>query len=172
MASEALHDCELRSATPRVVCGWQAGWTALHRAAAYGFDVSVRVLLKHPGVEVNMRNEVRAPMVAPCSVLWIALGHDAAMIPQAGRTPLHEAVYSSCPIVVDVMLADPRIDVRAVDRVGGRAGLKLPCHAMLLCEPMRASPHVLAPWHNLGCRLACLCMRWRSSTHARTSCMQ
>lgn len=46
------------------VCGAQAGWTALHRAAAYGFDISVRVLLEDPGVDVNPRNEVRAPRVA------------------------------------------------------------------------------------------------------------
>lgn len=68
-----------------------------------------------------------------------SIAHSAGLgtaTPQAGRTPLHEAVYSSCPFVVDVMLADPRVDVHAVDRVGGWQGLAPPFHTSF-----RETPH-------------------------------
>lgn len=114
---------ELLEQTPDLVSSYSSdGWTYLHRAAQFGREDIVDLLLKH-GADVNVRAHnglANTPIL--CAVIsrhedlvkfLIAHGADVNTPNSAGATPLHKAAIGGDCRIVRLLLANgARVDAR------------------------------------------------------------
>jgi ankyrin repeat protein len=106
--------------------GWD-GWSALSKAATYGHDDVVRLLLEDPRVQVDTREGggyTPLSMAADCltgghiAEMLLARGADANSQNESGNTPLARAVKARNPEVAAVLLNHPGIQVNLPDSGG------------------------------------------------------
>lgn len=88
------------------------GYAVLHRAAREGHASVVRLLLAHPLIDLNIRcTAVSLSWTRHSTTLRVAW----LLAPQWRETPLLRSAFGRSAEVVGILLADPRVDVSAVN---------------------------------------------------------
>jgi hypothetical protein len=125
----------------------QYGWTPLYIACYNDHKEVVKLLLAHPGVDINKTTEVRGRggvgrervqgrqrswvHTRGCGGGWLT-SHSLTMLSwgallggyvQGGRTPLYIACYNDHKEVVKLLLAHPGVDINKANKVRGRGGV-------------------------------------------------
>jgi len=106
------------------------GWAPLHGSVAQHDCRILRILLGHPGINTNvLSNDMETPLwtavrLGNLFAIRLLLAREEVEIHLAGESVLHFAVVRAPKSVIEILLADGRVNVNCVDG-NGRSALHI-----------------------------------------------